>query len=308
MMKEFFQNLKEKREEKDFTLEEIQRSTYLPLKYLEAIESGKMEILPSGYDRIYLKRYAAEIGLDSDEVLRDYDMLSGRLPHYPTKVTKEVEAPQSRILEDPQPDFKYKSQKSVSNLDKLNLDKLYKYLWISLAALIVCISGFFTYRQYINEKNDQITFKEIPSSEVSGRIISLNSRNVNEDSKENPLIEKINKPLEDKGKLFVIELKAVDTTWVRQIKDGKDTTEYILPTGLKHRVEAREEVKFMIGKADGIEFWLNGENLGKMGQANEVVLNLIISDKGIVDKTLKKIKKKPEVKNDSTIAVVPILY
>lgn len=307
-MKEFFQNLKDKREELGVTLEEIRKKTFLPVKYLNAIESGKMDLLPSGYDRIYLKRYASEIGLDSNEVLRDYDMLSGRLIPHNVQNQKDVEAKKNNFSENSITDPKPYSRRSSSKLEKLNLDKVHKYFWISLAGLIIVLTGFFTYRQYIHETNNQITIKEIPSSQVSNNLISLSSQNVAKDPKENSVPENISIQVSENKNVFVVELKALDTTWIRQIRDNQDTTEYTLPTGLKHRVEAREEVQFIVGKADGVEFWLNGENLGKMGQADEVVLSLIISDKGIVEKKLKKVNKKPQVKNDSTVAVIPILY
>lgn len=306
-MKEFFQNLKDKREESGITLQEIQTKTFLPVKYLNAIESGKMDLLPSGYDRIYLKRYALEIGLDSDEVLRDYDMLSGRLIPYSEKEKTEVEIPKKILSENlvnrPKP-----ASKSYSKLDKVNLDKLHKYFWISLAGLIIVVTGFFTYQQYIHETNNQITIKEIPSSQISNNFVSFNSPKVVADTRVQPNSETISSQTTDKETTFVVELKALDTTWIRQIRDRQDTTEYTLPTGLNHRVEAKQEVKFMVGKANGVEFWLNGENLGKMGQADEVILSLIISEKGIVEKRLKKVNKKSEAKNDSTVAFIPILF
>jgi hypothetical protein len=192
----------------------------------------------------------------------------------------------------------------------VNLDKLHKYFWISLAALIIVVTGYFTYRQYIHETNNQITIREIPSSEISNNFVSFNSNSpkVVEDAGLKPDSENISSQTTEKEEIFVVELKALDTTWIRQICDGQDTTEYTLPTGLNHRVEAKQEVKFMVGKADGVEFWLNGENLGKMGQADEVILSLIISDKGIIEKRLKKVNKKPEARNDSTVAFLPILF
>ena len=47
-MKEFFENLKQKREEKGITLEDIHQKSRLSLVYLNAIETGEMDKLPSG--------------------------------------------------------------------------------------------------------------------------------------------------------------------------------------------------------------------------------------------------------------------
>lgn len=312
-MKEFFQNLREKREEKGITLEEIHRKTFLPLNYLHDIEAGKLGNLPSGYDRIYLKRYVSEIGMDCNEVLRDYDMLSGKLkPGDHTEIKRKPEVSNRRQKEDLLSDAKTErkrswSRNSRSRFEKLNLDKLYKYFWVFLAVLIIGITGFITYSQYIAEKQNQITIKEIPSSGVPDNSPALSNVNFITDPGTNPARENKPNPTSGKGGLFVVKLKAIDTTWVRQIRDATDTTEYTLPPGLDHKVEAQQQVQFMVGKADGVEFWLNGENLGVMGQAGEVIISLIISEKGVVEKRLKKVKK-TKAKTDSTVALIPVLF
>lgn len=307
-MKEFFQNLRDKREETGITLEEIHHRTYLPLNYLEDIEAGNLRSLPSGYERIYLKRYAAEIGLDCDEVLRDYDILSGRLtPHNP-EISKSH--PSKRSDEDfgSVPETKQRSNILPSGFEKLNLDKLYKYFWIFLAVVIIAITGFISYNQYIAEKQNQITVKEIPTSNISDNSATLNNVNFIDNRAKDSATDSQPAPITDKKDSFVVKLKAIDTTWVRQIRDITDTTEYTLPTGLGHNVVAQKQVQFMVGKGDGVEFWLNGVSLGIMGQADEVILSLIISEKGVVEKRLKKVAKKAKAKADSTVALIPVLY
>jgi cytoskeletal protein RodZ len=308
-MKEFFQNLHDKREEIGITLEEIHRRTYLPLNYLKDIEAGNLQSLPPGYDRIYLKRYAAEIGMDCNEVLRDYDMLSGRLiPHRPEVKSKPQASKRSDEDSDSAPETKQLSNIFPLRFAKLNLDKLYKYFWIFLAVVIIAITGFISYNQYIAEKQNQIIVRETPTSNISDNSATLNNVNFIDNRGKDSATERRPTPIADKKDSFVVRLKALDTTWVRQILDITDTTEYTLPTGLGHNVVAQKQVQFMVGKGDGVEFWLNGESLGIMGQADEVILSLIISEKGVVEKRLKKVAKKAKSKADSTVALIPVLY
>lgn len=309
-MKEFFQNLRERRKQKGISLEEIHNKTYLPLSYLKYIESGNLENLPPAYERLYLRRYAVEIGLDGDEVLRDYDMLSGKLNPSQAKakmVEKEEKAQKAEKNKSSVPEIsntpKRPPIKSSSMFEQLNLDKINKYFWITLAAMIILITGSLTYRQYIHEKSNQVTIKEITSPGISNERVSLSSFNPIVDTTKTNAVEKNET---EQNEPFIVELKAIDTTWVRQILD-KDTTEYTLPPGLRKKVEARDQIKFMVGKADGVEFWLNGKNLGIMGSANEVVISLIISEEGIIEKRLKKVVKKSAPENDTTFAVTPIL-
>ncbi|MFQ5583098.1 MAG: helix-turn-helix domain-containing protein, partial [Calditrichia bacterium] len=298
-------NLKQKREEKGVTLEYIYRKTFLPIQYLQAIESGKMEQIPEGYDRIYLKRYASEIGLDVEEVLRDYDLISGRLtPSYspPKKTAKTLNSRRQRS--------RITFGKAVSKdnrvrkiIERLNLDKVHKYFWIGFAVFIFLIIAFFTYRAYLNEKRNEIVITEITSLPLA------NTEGVTEPASLPPA-DNINLSPADKpakngdAEKFVVELHAVDTTWIRQIKDGRDTSEYILPKGIRHRVEVKNKVRFVVGKASGIEVWLNGKNLGTLGGEDEVVTRLIILKDGIKEKRLKKVVKKTASKPDSTVANV----
>jgi cytoskeletal protein RodZ len=300
-MKEFYQNLKEKREEKGVSLGDIQRQTCLPIKFLEAIESGNMEIIPHGYDRIYLKRYAGEVGLDVQEVLQDYDILSGKLTLPQTKQIEKTKHKdkKSDTTQNP-PKKKAGSAQHKKIIEKLNLDKIHTYFWIGFAGVVFTVIAFFTYKEYLHEKNTEIIYKEITSSAIPA-IDSSSEELVLSDTN----VKDLTAPAEvqpEQPQTFVVELRAVDTTWIRQIRDTKDTTEYILTKGIKHRVEAETTVKFVVGRADGIEVWMNGKNLGALGNSDQVVTSLVISKDGIEEKRLKTIKKKPVAENDSTVA------
>lgn len=65
--------LRKAREQRGFTLEDIQEYTKIRKRYLEAIETGDYKILPgSFYVRAFVKTYAETVGLDAEEVLRLY--------------------------------------------------------------------------------------------------------------------------------------------------------------------------------------------------------------------------------------------
>jgi hypothetical protein len=54
------------------TLDDIARTTKVPVRMLEAIERGAFDRLPVGvYRRAYVRAYAEAVGLDPHEVLRD---------------------------------------------------------------------------------------------------------------------------------------------------------------------------------------------------------------------------------------------
>ncbi|CAM4238041.1 RodZ domain-containing protein [Paenibacillus tarimensis] len=72
-MSELGNLLKKAREEKGYSLEDIQDLTKIRKRYLEAIEEGNYSVLPGNfYVRAFVKNYAETVGLDADEVLSMY--------------------------------------------------------------------------------------------------------------------------------------------------------------------------------------------------------------------------------------------
>ncbi|RXT15180.1 RodZ domain-containing protein [Ammoniphilus sp. CFH 90114] len=69
-MNELGEMLKEARIKKDYTLEDIQKTTKIQKRYLEAIEEGNLDALPGHfYARAFVKSYAEAVGLDPEVVL-----------------------------------------------------------------------------------------------------------------------------------------------------------------------------------------------------------------------------------------------
>lgn len=72
-MSELGQLLKKARLEKGISLDDLQDTTKIRKRYLEAIENGEYNVLPGNfYVRAFIKSYAEAVGLDPDEVLAMY--------------------------------------------------------------------------------------------------------------------------------------------------------------------------------------------------------------------------------------------
>src|SRR5690625_4327405 len=71
---EIGEQLKEAREEKGLTLDDIQATTKIQKRYLVAIEQDDYHALPGRfYARAFIKEYAQAVGLDAQELLTDFD-------------------------------------------------------------------------------------------------------------------------------------------------------------------------------------------------------------------------------------------
>jgi cytoskeletal protein RodZ len=81
--------LRKAREQRGYTLDDIQDYTKIRKRYLEAIETGDYKVLPgSFYVRAFVKTYAETVGLDAEEVLRLYHK---ELPQPPSTETIRTE-------------------------------------------------------------------------------------------------------------------------------------------------------------------------------------------------------------------------
>ena len=283
-MKEFYQNLKRKREERNIGLDEIHRRTRLPMPYLKDIEAGRLENLPEGYQRLYLKRYIQEIGLDTEAVLRDYDVLTG-------KFTPQGESPMAPEGE---------GEPDTAGELPINLDAAHKYFWIAVAVLAVLAAAYFTYAYYTSEQNIQgRDIVEIPITQLveppqaapanpagtpAGQDSSLSA---NEGSQEMTPAEEIN-PEET----FLVVIQALERTWIREVSGGKDTTEYILSSGTSRSVRAYQQLSLRLGRADGVSVTVNNQTRAGFGAPNQVA-DLLITREGISRQRILNVRTNP---------------
>ncbi|SFM31152.1 protein of unknown function [Gracilibacillus orientalis] len=67
------ERLKEERESKNMTLEDVQNLTKIQVRYLDAIEQERFNVMPgSFYVRAFIKEYATVLGLNPEELMEEY--------------------------------------------------------------------------------------------------------------------------------------------------------------------------------------------------------------------------------------------
>lgn len=86
--------LRRQREARGVSLREISDSTRISLRYLEALEEGRFDVLPAPvFARGFLREYARVVGLDPDEVVNAFLLVGTE----GTAVTEEKPAPRRRF-------------------------------------------------------------------------------------------------------------------------------------------------------------------------------------------------------------------
>jgi cytoskeletal protein RodZ len=285
-VKEFYENLKKKRQKQNLTLEAIHERSRLPMAYLRAIEKGEIHKLPKAYEKMYLRRYAREIGLNPDEVIRDFELLRGNLTPPESNAAKQQSEGKKAPVVEPI------SSAVKETIEEVDLDRVNNYFWPILIAMIFVISGFFVYRYYFAESVTQPPqVREVSIDELLDK--------ANPDTVENAADEAAELSTgESSGQMpgqnnINLALQSLDRVWVRAVCDRIDTTEFILETGFSKSLTAKDSVELVIGRADALSINLNGETLAPLGEANQVA-RVLLTANGIVRKRLTRVSKQNE--------------
>lgn len=72
--------LRQNREEKNFSLKEVENATSIRMTYLKAIEEGEMgKLISPVYAQGFVKQYASFLGLETDQMLKEYQECFGKI-------------------------------------------------------------------------------------------------------------------------------------------------------------------------------------------------------------------------------------
>ena len=72
-MDELIEELKSRRIAQGLTIQDLFQRTRINAEFLEALEAGKFDVLPEAYIKLFLKRYAQEVRLDGEEIVRRFE-------------------------------------------------------------------------------------------------------------------------------------------------------------------------------------------------------------------------------------------
>ncbi len=126
----FFEELKKTRKSKKISIKELSDYTKINSTYLEDLESGNFNTLPNVYTRLFLRSYCDYIGVDSREMLNQYEIY--------TLGNKKKDISEAEALSDNMQE----EQESSANV-KLNLSsKNYKEITVTAVVVIVLIVLF----------------------------------------------------------------------------------------------------------------------------------------------------------------------
>ncbi|MDS9997507.1 cell shape determination protein RodZ [Bacillus atrophaeus] len=295
--------LKEAREEKAMSLDDLQAATKIQKRYLTALEEGNYDIIPgSFYVRAFIKQYAESVGLDSDQLFEEFKK---DIPNtYHDDVSEKLSG--------------MKSQRELPKPASKALEVLPTILVIAGVLVVIAII-YVVVQLTMNKSNDQsdaASKKAVTQSESKYEIpkdstLKDNKKSSSEtDSKKDTKTSSAKKDDEkksDSGKLSIkatgtegsattyevsgadkieLELAASDSAWIR-VRDENSSSlkEGTLKKGetYKKDITDQKQVDIRTGYAPNLKIKINGE-----------VLSYELDPKDVMAQTITIVNKKEE--------------
>jgi cytoskeletal protein RodZ len=260
--------LREARESKGLSLEEISTRTKIRQSYLEAIESDRLETIPGGFfSRSFAKQYAEALGVGSDIAA----LLEATTPTLGEdvklqKLTDYRSPNKSLIL----PSGKEEEGTEFYHEAAFLKDRRSNTGWMIAAALLVCLSMgylawtkrpelFASFTRTGNVGKTETPPPPQPAPESKAAVPESGASTQLAESKAPAAIAPV-----------VVEVKAVEPTWLRLSADGRQTFDGTLAVGETKTLTGGARAEVFTGNAGGLDLTYNGKPVGPVGPSGRV--------------------------------------
>jgi cytoskeleton protein RodZ len=260
------QQLKQSREEKGISLQEIAESTHISIRFLQAIENDAYDVLPGGvFNRAFVRKFARKVGFDEEQAVNLYQ-------EQWQEQGGEPERGYQLGLDDPE--FRQSSGNGVL---------------LTFVALIVLGSLAYAAYQY---------FTPAVSDAGGGAMAGLNtptpapsgvtptpgaSPGATASPSSSPSGSPTPSPTPDApaGAMRVQLSAPIEDVWYKVKVDDKDAVQDTLERGQSFEFDASEKIILSIGRVQSLKIAINGRNLDfvkflpnpKAIKATNVVIN-----------------------------------
>lgn len=271
--------LKRSREERNIELDEVTEATRIRRHNLEAIENDEWSKLPPQvFIKGFLKSYAAFLGLDRETVLHHYQRTSSFEKNTP-EARKKIGIQQGRpYLIIVVPVLALVFIIALIYLNKRNIsvtDRAFQYLGTqSLEKTMESMA-----ERVDNEVQDEREKEKLLLLEDDGVVEELNKTTLKPKPINDTIVLEhstipVKREEEEKKPLLprlILTANVKSRTWIAISIDDMPGKEYLFQPGQTPRWTAEKGFDILVGNAAGIEFSLNGKEVGNLGTQGQVV-------------------------------------
>ncbi|HDR7450425.1 helix-turn-helix domain-containing protein [Bacillus cereus] len=298
-MTELRQKLKEAREAKGLSIDQLHEITKIQKRHLVAIEEGNYDVLPGAfYARAFIKQYADAVGLNGEELL----------------VEHQSTIPQSEKREVPQVSTGQKTQETMQKSSSWPIADHMPKILVALLVIAVGVVIWFVFQALTGKDDEKVPSAQSEKIEVQkAKDSPLDTKKdevkAEEPKKEEPKKEEPKKEEQPAQPTGQQEVKVVGTTGkvsTLEIHNNKtlelelsgkgasyvdvkdDAGNVILNATVqegqieKRDVSTLKEVRLNIGNATNVEVKLNGQVVAyPLDPEKELHQRLVIKNQGI---------------------------
>lgn len=269
IFQEIGEELRSRREMLSLHLEEVERNTHVKAHYLEALERGAMDDLPSTVQtRGMLSNYATFLDLDVDALLlRFADALQAR--HRERNPLKPMRKPGQPIV--------------------ANLPPMRSFVAGDLifgVGIVILLVGFAIWG--VNWVLTIQSQREVQPTAPSISDILLASPDPSAATATATFVPLEAFPGEPTVTVVIptlnvnvnvqVNLVAVERTFMRVIVDGQTAFEGRVVPGTAYPFEAEDQIEILVGSGAAIRIVYNGRDMGLLGSFGQVISNIYLAD------------------------------
>ncbi|HEU4743771.1 MAG TPA: RodZ domain-containing protein [Anaerolineales bacterium] len=267
ILKEIGRELRQRRELLSLHFDEVERNTHVKAHYLDALERGALNELPSTVQtRGMLSNYATFLDLDVDALLlRFADALQAR--HRERNPQKPARKPGQPILTNIPPVRSFIAGDMIFG--------------IGMAVLLV---GFAIWG--VNRVMTIQSQREVPPTAISISDVLLTAPDpslatatatfIQVESLPGEATVTVEIPTQNVNADVQLNLVAVERTYLRVVVDGEVAFDGRVVPGNAYPFEAENQIEVLVGSGAAIRIVYNGRDLGLMGTFGQVVNNIYL--------------------------------
>jgi cytoskeletal protein RodZ len=257
--------LKRARLEQGLDLSTVSARTKISTTYLVAIESDDRKKLPSGFFyKSFVDQYARALSLD----------------------TKEIDAEVERMLADDAPlPLPGQDGNPIHRVPPVAVGRFRRrWPFASVASLILVAMGCSVVYAWWHDGRFPIDLPQLQAWQKTPEVVEAAKPQqiaAPPDQTSAPSVETVapaSEPAPPAGSKFLLDLIAIEKTWLSVSSDGKPVFSGVLAPKQTKTIKSKQFAKLTVGNAAGLRVRLNGKALGPLGARGQVLVVLFTPD------------------------------
>lgn len=263
------EKLRRERELRGISLKQISDDTKIGVRFLEALEEDRLELIPGEfYRRSYLRAYARYLGLDEDRAVNAYAFAN----------------------QEKDPDTENEPEEQ-----RLKMAPWLPWVvaaWALFLVVVFLVRSSSTATDAAQDPGSSNRAAPATVSEVAGVANDDAGASAPDDatgppaslpsSSDVPVLSPSRHQASEEGALRLV-LAVAESCWLEIEADGEVVTTGLKEEGFRQEVTAESEVRLWLGNAGGVSLWVNDRPLRPLGREGQVRKDLSITPDNFMD-------------------------